>query len=34
MTGLIGLLVEVAALEAVVKSTKRLRRSNKVDSLI
>lgn len=33
MTGLLGLIVEVAALEAVVKSTKKLK-SNRIDRLI
>ena len=34
MSGLIGLLVEVAALEAVVKSTKKLQKGNRIDRLI
>lgn len=34
MTGLLGLLVEVAALEAVVNSTKKLRKGNRIDRLI
>lgn len=34
MSGLFGVLVEVAALEAVVKATKKLKKNSKVDSII
>lgn len=34
MTGLLGLLVEVAVLDTVVKSTKKLQKGNRIDRLI
>ena len=34
MSGLIGVLVEVAALDAVVKATKKLKKSNRIDKII
>ena len=34
MSGLFGLLIEVAALETVVKATKKLKKSDKVTSII
>ena len=34
MSGLFGLLIEVAAVETVVKATKKLRKPSKVDSII
>lgn len=34
MSGLFGLLIEVEALDAVVKATKKLKKSSKVDSII